>query len=290
MRFVNNLMSWRSSFVSIPCIVSFLSTCHNSIMIESDKSRLTQIDCTAKPSFSDTSRFIAHAAGGIEGYIYTNSLDALQYSYSQGMRLFEVDLLPTKDLHLVGSHSWSGESGWAVRTGSSVEIPTLAEFKSKLLDNRFQPVDFSDLNTFFSEKKDAILVTDKTEDYLFLAENFVDPNRLLVEVFSENGLKEALNQGIKFPMPSFAYDISTITRLHTAYGIKFFALHHLTTEDLGPSLLQVRSQGICIFAYTSNELEYIDYQLQNGVFGFYTDYYIPDRQAFSCEKSSCVSY
>lgn len=283
-------MTWRSSFILIPFLVIFLSTCHNKIKAEDGESRLNQIDCSAKPSMSDASRFIAHAAGGIEGYIYTNSLDALQYSYSQGMRLFEIDLLPTKDLHLVGSHSWSGESSWAVRTGSSVEIPTLAEFKSKLIDNRFQPVDFYDLNAFFSEHNDAILVTDKTEDYLFLEENFVDPDRLLVEVFSENGLKEALNQGIKFPMPSFAYDIPTIMRLHTTYGIKFFALHHLTTEDLGPSLLQVKSEGICIFAYTSNELEYIDYQLHNGVFGFYTDYYVPDRQAFSCEKFSCVSY
>ncbi len=35
--------------------------------------------------------FIAHAGGAIDGYTYTNSLEALNSSYAAGCRLFEKD-------------------------------------------------------------------------------------------------------------------------------------------------------------------------------------------------------
>ena len=38
-------------------------------------------------------RFIAHAGGQIEGMNYTNSLEALNNSYKNGFRLFELILL-----------------------------------------------------------------------------------------------------------------------------------------------------------------------------------------------------
>src|SRR5690625_6358053 len=40
---------------------------------------------------------IAHAGGAIEGFNYTNSLEALNHAYDQGVRLFEMDILETSD-------------------------------------------------------------------------------------------------------------------------------------------------------------------------------------------------
>ena len=47
--------------------------------------------------------YIAHGGGGIEGRISTNSLESLNYSYEQGFRFFELDLIEDiygKVLHL----------------------------------------------------------------------------------------------------------------------------------------------------------------------------------------------
>lgn len=49
-------------------------------------------------------RFIAHALGGIDGKKYTNSLEALNEGYDNGIKLFEVDLSMTSDNVMVARH------------------------------------------------------------------------------------------------------------------------------------------------------------------------------------------
>lgn len=47
---------------------------------------------------------IAHAGGQIDGHIYTNSLEALNNSYNEGAKIFELDIRETKDGYYVGKH------------------------------------------------------------------------------------------------------------------------------------------------------------------------------------------
>ena len=49
---------------------------------------------------------ISHAGGGINGKCYTNSLEAWDYSYSRGNRVFDADLIFTSDSVLVLRHNW----------------------------------------------------------------------------------------------------------------------------------------------------------------------------------------
>ena len=51
---------------------------------------------------------IAHAGGGIDGHIYTDSLEAINNSYDNGARLFDIDLRFTSDLEIVLRHDWTG--------------------------------------------------------------------------------------------------------------------------------------------------------------------------------------
>ena len=51
---------------------------------------------------NDKNRFIAHAGGGLNGQKYLNALEALNESYSKGLKLFELDLKLTSD----GFISW----------------------------------------------------------------------------------------------------------------------------------------------------------------------------------------
>lgn len=49
---------------------------------------------------------IAHACGGIDGYTYTDSLEALNQSYEKGDRLFDIDLRFSSDGEIVLRHEW----------------------------------------------------------------------------------------------------------------------------------------------------------------------------------------
>ncbi len=49
---------------------------------------------------------VAHAFGGIDGYDYTNTYEALVENYNKGTRVFEIDLSHTSDGELVLLHEW----------------------------------------------------------------------------------------------------------------------------------------------------------------------------------------
>lgn len=49
---------------------------------------------------------IAHGGGGIDGKSCSNSREALDYAYSKGTRLFDVDINYTSDSLMVLRHSW----------------------------------------------------------------------------------------------------------------------------------------------------------------------------------------
>lgn len=142
----------------------------------------------------DTMRFIAHAGGAIHGDTYTNSLEALNSSYKKGFRLFELDIIKTSDNVFVAAHGWKQ---WSEKTGYSGETPvSLRIFKENPI-KEYTPMDIKDINLWFRNHPDAILVTDKINDPKAFSEAFVDKERLMMELFSLKAAKKARTLGIK---------------------------------------------------------------------------------------------
>ncbi|MFK7924365.1 MAG: sulfatase-like hydrolase/transferase, partial [Bacteroidia bacterium] len=149
---------------------------------------------------ADKMRFIAHAGGSINGELYTNSLEALDTNYAKGFRLFELDIVITKDKFFVAAHDWNT---WKSQSGYKGALPpTLAQFKQYKINNQYQSLDLEDINQWFIEHADAILVTDKINDPETFAPQFVDKNRLMMELFSEASVLKAQAMGIRSAMPS----------------------------------------------------------------------------------------
>lgn len=163
------------------------------------------VDLTFNPALynkikKDTSRFIAHAGGTIKGFSYTNSLEALNLSYNKGFRLFELDIMKTSDGEYVAVHGWDE---WKDNTNFSGEIPvSLNEFRKHKIHNQFTPLDLKTINKWFSEHKDAILVTDKINEPELFAKLFVDKKRLMMELFDIEAVKQGIKTGILSAMPS----------------------------------------------------------------------------------------
>lgn len=124
----------------------------------------------------DKSKFIAHAGGEIDGHRYTNSLEALNQSHARGYKMFELDIIETADGQFVASHDWKL---WVKQTGYMGGVPpTLEEFKKHKILGKYTPLDMQDINRWFADHPDAILVSDKTNKPKELASQFVDPSRL----------------------------------------------------------------------------------------------------------------
>lgn len=156
---------------------------------------------TIKNDQIDPCRFIAHAGGRIDGIEYTNSLEAMNLSYKNGFRLFELDFIETADGVFVASHGWSD---WKKQVGFKEERrPTLKEFKSLKILEKYTPMDIDDVNEWFRNHKDAILVTDKVDLPMNFYKKFLFSDRLIMELFSGRSIAESLILGASITMPTW---------------------------------------------------------------------------------------
>lgn len=101
--------------------------------------------------------FIGHAGGGYKKSTYTNSVDALNQNYSEGLRFFEIDFSRTKDGKIVCLHDWRG--GYL----------TYEEFKQQQYSQsnflmKFNNCDIDSLGEFMASHSDAHLILDTKID------------------------------------------------------------------------------------------------------------------------------
>lgn len=130
---------------------------------------------------------IAHAGGQIDGHIYTNSLEALNNSYNEGAKIFELDIRETKDGYYVGTHDWKT---WAQQTGYSGELPpNLEEFKRYKILNKYTAMSFEDINNWFLSHPDVVFITDKVDKPLKMVNLFYDKSKIKMELFSKKSMR-----------------------------------------------------------------------------------------------------
>jgi glycerophosphoryl diester phosphodiesterase len=102
-------------------------------------------------------RLVAHAGGSVRGLTYTNSRDALDGSYANGYRIFELDFDWTSDGRLVLVHDWNHTS-MLFRTAPHVF--TYREFVEGKPSDGLHQLTFEDLEDWLHRHPDALVVTD----------------------------------------------------------------------------------------------------------------------------------
>ena len=202
---------------------------------------------------NDTSRFIAHAGGILDGLTYTNCREALDNSYAKGFRLFELDLIKTSDDFIVAAHDWVS---WANNSGYKGELPvSKEEFLSYKIFRKYAPMDMDSINEWFLKHPDAILVTDKINEPSLLADRFVDKERLMMEVFTNEAVKDGLQVGIKSVMPSHDlvvnYSKKELKELAEA-GVNAVAISRRYINENKEQLMFLKELGIKAYAFHLN--------------------------------------
>ncbi len=225
----------------------------------------------------DTMRYIAHAGGKIDGLTYTNSKEALDLSYKKGFRLLELDIIQTQDGKFVAAHDWKH---WSKITDFKGNIPvTNEQFLEFKLHGKYTPLDIEGINEWFSVHKDAILITDKINDPIKFSKQFIDPNRLMMELFDMNSVKDGIKMGIKSAMPSQSV-IKNITKEEIKYlkkiGVKNIAISRRFIAENKDLLNVFKLNGIMPFAYHVNldagfDEEYVTKYEMDYIYGIYAD-------------------
>ena len=177
---------------------------------------------------------IAHAGGVLDGYVYTNSLEALQNAVANGYKYIEADLLLTSDSVLVAAHSWEDFNRMTGNVHRGDSAMTLASFQNQRIHGRYTPLTASMLNDFFMNDTSLYLVTDKVSDPNLLASNFPAlKHRMVVEAFTYEHYTRLIDAGYYRVLYScMATDFySAITkhllfnRLFPGKRIEWIALH-----------------------------------------------------------------
>ena len=179
-----------------------------------------------KPDLSDKKYYIAHAGGGIDGYIYTNSKEAILQSSQKGYQYIEVDLNLTADSILVLAHDWKSFNKMTQQDSSLNTVPTFEDFKQRKIQGKYTPMSVKDLLEIWKHHPFTI-VTDKISDPILLNKYFTE-NRssIMVEAFSDKDYFDLKTAGY---LPMRAFDRITLYRNHKLLkdgtGFEWITMH-----------------------------------------------------------------
>ena len=194
--------------------------------------------------------------------------------------MFELDIIETSDGFFVAAHDWNH---WAKETGYSGPTPvTRSEFMKHKIRGSYTVMDMEAVNHWFRTHSDAILVTDKVNDPIRFASRFTDKKRLIMELFSLEAAKKAINNGVKPLLSEKALSqikgdaISFLTK----NKIKYLGMSRRAVSARKEFLQTLRDNNIKLYVYNVNFNAGKDekYVLDNEiglVYGMYADTWLP---------------
>ena len=243
-------------------------------------------------SWISDKKLVAHAFGGKGSKTYTNALEAFEYNYELGHRVFEVDFDLTDDGVCICSHD---EDYWRYITdneNSGVEY-TYENFKNTPLFTDYTPMDYKDVIDLLIKYPDIYIITDtKYADELSVYRQFSqivdyakekDPevlDRLIPQIYTEDMLGYVMNvhefKSIDFTLYQIQWDKEEIAKFCGRSGVRFLTVSDELIEDDMIDLW--KSMGIKIAVHTVDEEDRANELLDKGVDMIYTNYLEPESQ------------
>lgn len=196
-----------------------------------------------------TGALIAHG-GGVGPCLYANSAEAVTGALSKGFCFIELDLLKTKDNHLLAAHDWET---FCELTGTEAQPESLAAALQLRIAGNQRPLSGSMISTLMQQHPELTLVTDKVSDFELLLQEIPYPERMIVEVFSPQDYVRALNAGILYPAFCISHSIALQQAVEHQYPLVTISVElfqqHLNT------MRQLHRQKVCIMVYGTEELD-----------------------------------
>ena len=230
-------------------------------------------------SGSHTPVLIAHAGGGFQGNTYTNSLEAFDYNYDRGHRLFEADFSWTTDGVLVLIHDWTRTfNQWFNAEG----IPSAKQFKSIPMKHGMTQMSLEDLYLWLSKHEDASIVTDvKRNNYdalrLISATSGKRKAQFITQIYKLQEYTPVKNLGFAdIILTLYRVNLSDEEIIGFAGNNKLFAVTMPLEKAMSTHLPKnLNEKGVSVFVHTINSPNLWEVLRQRGVSGIYTDFLSP---------------
>jgi len=225
--------------------------------------------------------YMAHASGGYEGNIYTNSEEAMINSLKH-YKFIEVDMTLTRDDKLICSHGWDEET--SKHTGilyTENEAPSYEEFMSWKICGKYKPLDAKTVVEYMRQYPDLLIEidlkkanADKTKlmikqlvELASYDESILD--RILMQFTSEEAFF-AIEEVYHFKYYQyFTYKSKLPDKLD--HIIKFCNDNNVTSIAVNYTVLtddmieKIKSNGFYLLAFTIDDKEMAESFLQKGV-------------------------
>lgn len=237
-----------------------------------------------------TPPLIAHAMGGMDGNTYTNCLEAFEYNYDLGHRVFEVDFgLTDPDGTLVAVHD---EKIWRQMARIPSKEPfTYDVFLQYPLLQSYTPLDGRDIIDLMEEYPDIYIVTDtKYTDYdrvskafsqLVSYANSIDPailDRLIPQIYHEEMLLWLMDihpfKSVIYTLYQTSWTPESVYEFCVESGVRFITMEQTRVKQETTELWS--ELGIQIAAHTCNSDEQIKALFDSGIDMIYTDFALPE--------------
>ncbi|MEA2088606.1 MAG: glycerophosphodiester phosphodiesterase family protein [Patescibacteria group bacterium] len=221
-------------------------------------------------------KYIAHAGGEYKKLYYTNSLEALNYNYEKGYRIFEVDISLTSDNKIVLIHDWKNTSK---KYFSQNKIPSHKEFMSWKMNYGLTQIDLNTLIEWIKNKNNARIITDvKTKNNIKILKKISIKypgiiSRIIPQIYNFQEYDQISKMGYKnIILTLYRINNSDKEILNFAKEKNILAITmpiNRAKTELPKKILQL---GIPTFAHTVNSKKK-EKKLKNNycVFGIYTD-------------------
>lgn len=234
-------------------------------------------------------KLIAHAGGGIDDKIYTNSLDAFKENYQKGFRLFEFDIAITSDNKLVARHGWEDDIGQGLKNKGPLKYQ---EFMNTLYYDQYQPMDFEMILELLEKHPDLFVILDgkvtSPEDVEILYKRIGEVveginnevlSRIIPQMFYKSDLEIIRQYGfhdVLYVVGREDYTPDSLAEFCVQNDIGVVSLSAGRTNEEIVQMLN--GKGIKSYTYTLNDIEEMSSFLEIGVNGFFTDFIIDLEQ------------
>ncbi|MBD5542787.1 MAG: hypothetical protein HDR01_00725 [Lachnospiraceae bacterium] len=294
--------------IILPIVLLLVLLAAGIIWLIKDKNILEYVERNAanrQETWCEDYKVISHALGGIDGIDYTNSYEALEFSYEKGQRVVEADFLFTSDGALVLRHYWEDDLGQENFDGSA---PTLEEFKAMPIFSVYTPMTAEELAAYMSSHGDLYLVTDvkhkmKSTTFEDTMKEFVKIaketdasilKRVIVQIYCEDDYKKMEKI---YPFESYIFTLYKLPKEYKdQYGkiAEFCKKNGISVVTMPAKWVKEKSDieeltgnDIKVYVHTVNEYEEAVKLLEMGVSGIYTDYlYESDFQDMDVDEQN----
>lgn len=242
-----------------------------------------QITTNIKTNSSESTNFIAHAGGEIEGFIYTDSLAAIKESINLGYKFIEIDLHLSSEGYFYGFHDFNS---LVLKNKNDKEY--LNNFKKKFFSQNININDLVEINeklkyplileediiNLFKFHTELNLVTDKTQNFKALEHKFkFMKDRLYIEISSKKNYLRSMFYSLEnkiFLTSTFNFIDRFFIRLFNIKNVVF------DKDILNMEIVRKRVKiykdnfNINFFTYTVNADDNLNFYSQYADF-IYTD-------------------